>query len=206
MDTDEQPKLQSRGLHGARPGRGRRGLGESCVDGALWAGTAGNVFVSHANECSPKSNFCEEALSDPADQTTSRVDGSSALPGPSRSHPAGSGGMGARTGAAPRPVHQSQSPAVAAEGPLLSAGFCREPRASWKSQRFVFSGGESSRDVKLPFLSTARQPQAFVPIRCLIRHHVICTPLLQASPGRANSSRRTATGSYSCAQLCGQAS
>lgn len=80
MNADEQPKLRSRGLHGARPGRGRRGLGESCVDGALWAGTAGNVFVSHANECSPKSNFCEEALSDPAEQTTSRVDGSSALP------------------------------------------------------------------------------------------------------------------------------
>lgn len=140
-------------------GRGRDG--PEAGGRALRAGTAGNVFVSHANECSPKSTCCPggpQPPRGPSDQ--SRGPQPVSAPSPSRSHTAGSraGAVAAGTGAVHGLVHRSRSAGRHRPWPLLSAGVRQGPLAPRKSRRFVFSGRQRPLDVKLPFLAAARLP------------------------------------------------
>lgn len=133
-------------------GRGRDG--PEAGGQALRAGTAGNVFVSHANECSPKSTCCPGGPQPPRGSSDqSRGPQPVSAPSPSRSHAAGS-----RAGAVHGLVHRSRSAGRHRPGPLLSAGVRQGPLAPRKSRRFIFSGRQRSLDVKLPFLAAARLP------------------------------------------------
>lgn len=140
-------------------GRGRDG--PEAGGRALRAGTAGNVFVSHANECSPKSTCCPGGPQPPRGSSDqSRGPQPVSAPSPSRSHAAGSraGAVAAGTGATHGLVHRSQSAGRHRPWLLLSAGVRQGPLAPRKSQRFVFSGRQRSLDVKLPFLAAVRLP------------------------------------------------